>query len=997
MTWLTLGLAGWALLHSRRTRAQVVALQAQVQALLQAQPQPAAPATPSSQVEAVPAAAPEPTARSVDLEAANAPPPAPQPEDRSLDPAAPSAPQPQEPQPAAAPINWEQWIGVRGAAVVGGAVLALAGILFFKYSVEHDLVPPAVRVGTGVLTGLACIVAGVRLARQRYGFAAQALVGGGLVVLYAAFWAAHNLYHLIDVAPAFLLLALTTAAGGVLAVRLQARGVAIQGLLGGFMTPLLLQTQSHHPFGLFGYILMLDVGVLLVARRIWPPLALLSLVGTVAYQIAWILFRMQADQLWIGLAVLGGFGALYALASPRRGANSWRHTQMSALLLPLLGALYFASRADMGPHFYPVGGMLLLLDALVVWISRHLAAFADAAPDDAAAPEPPWAPRRAFNSLAAAMNVGVFAVWCERGMRDDAAAWEGLALACGMAAVFCAGELWQRWRPSAGAGAGAPNAFNAARVATCGLFVVACFACIGQSISYWPGVFSGFVFSLLASWLGNRPGQERLQSIAAASLALALGVARWSQVRGLPSWVGEMGGIWLGGALLWSFLAQLRRDPSSRSAAERAVCAFVCVGLGGLMGTESRVLWAPLPAAMLGTLVLAMVGLSAASRAGSGIWGLACAVACAWAQGWTAETGRQFAASGAKFAEGYNITTTTGLCLMSQIATVAVFTLWPFFAGQRAQASRWTWYTAAAAAPLHLVPILLSVNAVTVAADGAVAVLLGGVTLAALRGLQRAPIPAVLRRGAIAWLAAAALGMLSVAIPLQLQDEWLLIGWALEGLAVTELWARLQHPALKYFAGALFGCVVARLVLGADEVYQLHTGGLPLLNWLLYTYGIPAGCLLGAAWRSRASEPAPTPGDLSAPPKPIFAAGCGLAGLAVVFVWINLCIAQAYGAEHTLLSISQGDDNARNLTVSVAWALYALLILAAGVRQVSVGLRWVSLILLMLTVGKVFLSDLGDLEDLYRVASLVGLALSLITVSLCYQRFVFAPLKEKTP
>ena len=38
---------------------------------------------------------------------------------------------------------------------------------------------------------------------------------------------------------------------------------------------------------------------------------------------------------------------------------------------------------------------------------------------------------------------------------------------------------------------------------------------------------------------------------------------------------------------------------------------------------------------------------------------------------------------------------------------------------------------------------------------------------------------------------------------------------------------------------------------------------------------------------------------------------------------------------------------------------------------------------------KVFLYDLAGLEDLYRVASLAGLALSLLLVSLAYQRFVF--------
>ena len=53
-------------------------------------------------------------------------------------------------------------------------------------------------------------------------------------------------------------------------------------------------------------------------------------------------------------------------------------------------------------------------------------------------------------------------------------------------------------------------------------------------------------------------------------------------------------------------------------------------------------------------------------------------------------------------------------------------------------------------------------------------------------------------------------------------------------------------------------------------------------------------------------------------------------------------------------------------------------------------LRWLSLAFLMCTIGKVFLYDLGNLRDLYRVFSLVGLALSLLLVSFLYQRFVFS-------
>ena len=48
-----------------------------------------------------------------------------------------------------------------------------------------------------------------------------------------------------------------------------------------------------------------------------------------------------------------------------------------------------------------------------------------------------------------------------------------------------------------------------------------------------------------------------------------------------------------------------------------------------------------------------------------------------------------------------------------------------------------------------------------------------------------------------------------------------------------------------------------------------------------------------------------------------------------------------------------------------------------------------SLVFLLASIGKVFLYDLGQLKDLYRVASLMGLAVSSMIISLAYQRFVF--------
>ncbi len=116
----------------------------------------------------------------------------------------------------------------------------------------------------------------------------------------------------------------------------------------------------------------------------------------------------------------------------------------------------------------------------------------------------------------------------------------------------------------------------------------------------------------------------------------------------------------------------------------------------------------------------------------------------------------------------------------------------------------------------------------------------------------------------------------------------------------------------------------------------------------------------------------------------------------MVFVWINLAIADWY-AEGPLLTLQFGRSPARDLTVSIAWAIYALVLLGFGMARANIGLRWLSLSFLVVTIGKVFLYDLGELRDLYRVVSLVGLAVSLLLVSLLYQRFVFrrAP-KDRT-
>jgi uncharacterized membrane protein len=68
--------------------------------------------------------------------------------------------------------------------------------------------------------------------------------------------------------------------------------------------------------------------------------------------------------------------------------------------------------------------------------------------------------------------------------------------------------------------------------------------------------------------------------------------------------------------------------------------------------------------------------------------------------------------------------------------------------------------------------------------------------------------------------------------------------------------------------------------------------------------------------------------------------------------------------------------------------VFGMALLAAGIYLRHRGARIAAVTLIAVTTFKCFLYDLGSLEGLHRVASFVGLAISLALVSLALQRYV---------
>ncbi|MEP7077997.1 MAG: DUF2339 domain-containing protein, partial [Chthoniobacterales bacterium] len=65
-------------------------------------------------------------------------------------------------------------------------------------------------------------------------------------------------------------------------------------------------------------------------------------------------------------------------------------------------------------------------------------------------------------------------------------------------------------------------------------------------------------------------------------------------------------------------------------------------------------------------------------------------------------------------------------------------------------------------------------------------------------------------------------------------------------------------------------------------------------------------------------------------------------------------------------------------------------------RKQARALRYAGLALLIVTLLKLFLHDLGNLNQLYRIGAFIGVALILIVASFVYQRFL-SPAVETPP
>lgn len=863
----------------------------------------------------------------------------------------------------------EEKIGVRLFVWVGAIAIAWAGILLVKLSFEQGWITPPMRIAMGVLLGIAFLAAGEWF-HQRTARLAQGLSASGIAVLYASFLAAHRLYELISSPVAFSLLSVTTLIAVLLSLR---RGsiTAVIGLLGGFLTPLWISSPEPSATPLFAYLFLLQTGLWFVSRyRKSEILAFLTLVGSSLWTFAWIVLEFQSHDALIlnSYIVLSLISYLMVMQAYRRESILRKEATARLTWAVAISTLTQLSILMVAHHFVAQQWIFLAAHTtLILLLARKMGRY----------DRMPW------------LSAGVIAFLLTS--RALYPAQDFVLTTFALSFLISAGAYVSAW------GADRPSRWAALSVATAILYFL--IACLGSTIADdnlpW-GALSLFCGALYVA--GTIPvirTRSRLRESYQFTAAMAIGATAFLCFA-VPL---ELKHEWLAVAWAMEAAAILWIESRLRVPALRTISLVIAtlVVLRLLIPTGFHYEW---------------------------YWMLYSYGIPIFAFGWAAllASRNQYRQLSSTFqwlailsALAYS-TFTVRLAFHSQIwasnftlAECGVLTLaWLLLAALSSLAGKKYEHKGfgQAAYVLLAASILQSLmmqatnlnplwNALSVGTTPIFNQLLPAYGIPAMGLIATGFLMSSRRKdrwATICQLTGALFLLLLVTTEIRqffhghllhhgfismFEYSAYVTGWLFLGLLML-LTTRFFWSDVLLWGGRILTGLAATATLFLFVENPLWTsfdvGGTPLWNLLLLLYGLPAALMSFISYERRSS------GDR------YLSAFLETMGILLLFFLLNMEVRQFFHGNY----LNIGDTSTlEKYSYSLAWILFSLLLLAIGMFRNRLVIRYYSLGLMLAAIGKVFLYDTGQLTDLYRFFSLIGLGLSLFFVAYLYQRFLF--------
>jgi uncharacterized membrane protein len=202
------------------------------------------------------------------------------------------------------------------------------------------------------------------------------------------------------------------------------------------------------------------------------------------------------------------------------------------------------------------------------------------------------------------------------------------------------------------------------------------------------------------------------------------------------------------------------------------------------------------------------------------------------------------------------------------------------------------------------------------------------------------------------------------------------------GLAMTIGLERLRHVTRSavHDIGALviaaltLGGIVLGLVLTQNPMLTGEPVGGPFFNLVLLAYALPAALVAALALLTRGLRPQ------------AYSTTAAIVSVALALLYLSLEVRRLFHGP--ALPIGPTTD-AEQYAYSAAWLIFGVVLLAIGATLRSQPVRIASAAVMVLTVLKVFLVDMSDLEGIYQALSFIGLGVVLMGIGWFYQRLLF--------
>jgi uncharacterized membrane protein len=203
--------------------------------------------------------------------------------------------------PAAVPrprvgLNLEEFVG-RNLISVIGIIITIIGVgIGAKYAIDRDLISPATRILLGYLFAAGLFGTAIWLKKKYLNFSAV-LLSGSLAIMYFLTFFAYSYYALIPQRFAFALMLFFTAFTVAAAISYNRQVIAHIGLVGAYAVPFLLSNDSGRADILFGYMTIINFGILAISlKKFWKPLYYSSFIFTWLIYSAWYLADYRAGE-----------------------------------------------------------------------------------------------------------------------------------------------------------------------------------------------------------------------------------------------------------------------------------------------------------------------------------------------------------------------------------------------------------------------------------------------------------------------------------------------------------------------------------------------------------------------------------------------------------------------------------------------------------------------------------------------------------------------------